>query len=308
MVDVEALCTRLALHVARLSGDKLLSQSIVPQVSLMHTKRHHPRTPVLYNPGLVILFQGSKIGYLGKRTFSYDPKNYLMLTVPLPFECETFATTEHPLAGIQISINTVMLQDLLMDMEEAGFTGQKDQSSGISSGVLDEDILCAAERLLDAMEKPLRAKVLGPQIIREILFMVLTSDNGGALQALVNRHTHFGQIAKALRRIESQYADNLSVELLASEVNMSISAFHHNFKAVTSTSPLQYLKTYRLHKARMMIMYDGLKASSAALCVGYESASQFSREFKRYFGVTPSDEMARAREGHSMTLADTLIR
>ncbi len=308
MENVEGLCANLAAQVARLSGDKLLSHSIVPQVSLMYTTRHHPRTPVLYNPGLVILFQGSKIGYLGKRTFSYDPKNYLMLTVPLPFECETFASAEQPLAGIQISINTVMLQDLLLDMEEAGFAGQKDQSSGISSGVLDEDILCAAERLLGVMERPLRAKVLGPQIIREILFLVLTSDNGGALQALVNRHTHFSQIAKALRRIESQYADNLSVELLASEVNMSVSAFHHNFKAVTSTSPLQYLKTYRLHKARMMMMYDGLKASSAALRVGYESASQFSREFKRYFGVTPSDEMARAREGHSMTLADTLIR
>jgi AraC-like DNA-binding protein len=274
----------------------------------MYTKQHHPRTPVLYNPGLVILFQGKKIGYLGKRTFSYDPKNYLMLTVPLPFECETFASAEQPMAGIQISINTVMLQDLLMDMEEAGFTGQKDQSSGISSGILDEDILCAAERLLDVMEHPLRAKVLGPQIIREILFRVLISDNGGALQALVNRHTHFGQIAKALRRIESQYADNLSVEVLASEVNMSVSAFHHNFKAVTSTSPLQYLKTYRLHKARMMMMYDGLKASAAALRVGYESASQFSREFKRYFGVTPSDEMARAREGYALTLVETMIK
>jgi len=308
MEHVERLCADLAAQVARLSSDKLLNHSGVPQVTLMYTKQHHPRTPVLYNPGLVILFQGKKIGYLGKRTFSYDPKNYLMLTVPLPFECETFASAEQPMAGIQISINTVMLQDLLMDMEEAGFTGQKDQSSGISSGVLDEDILCAAERLLDVMEHPLRAKVLGPQIIREILFRVLISDNGGALQALVNRHTHFGQIAKALRRIESQYADNLSVEVLASEVNMSVSAFHHNFKAVTSTSPLQYLKTYRLHKARMMMMYDGLKASAAALRVGYESASQFSREFKRYFGVTPSDEMARAREGYALTLVETMIK
>ena len=306
MEYVERLCSNLAAQVARMSSDKFLHHSTVPQVTLMYAEKHHPRTPVLYNPGIVILFQGSKVGYLGKRTFSYDPKNYLMLTVPLPFECETFASAEQPMAGIQISINTVMLQDLLMDMEEAGFSGQKDQSSGISSGVLDEDILCAAERLLDSMEKPLRAKVLGPQIIREILFMVLTSDNGGALQALVNRHTHFSQISKALRRIEAQYAENLSVELLASEVNMSVSAFHHNFKAVTSTSPLQYLKTYRLHKARMMMMYDGLKASAAALRVGYESASQFSREFKRYFGVTPSDEIARARENNALPLAETL--
>lgn len=307
MEHAEHLCSNLAAQVARMSSDKFFNHSAVPQVALMYAEKHQPRTPVLYNPGIVILFQGSKIGYLGKRTFAYDPKNYLMLTVPLPFECETFASAEQPMAGMQISINPTMLQDLLMDMEEAGFSGQKDHSSGINSGVLDEDILCAVERLLDAMEKPLRARVLGPQIIREILFIVLTSDNGGALQALVNRHTHFSQISKALRRIESQYADNLSVELLASEVNMSVSAFHHNFKAVTSTSPLQYLKTYRLHKARMMMMFDGLKASSAALRVGYESASQFSREFKRYFGVTPSDDIARARESNALPLAETLI-
>jgi AraC-like DNA-binding protein len=90
-----------------------------------------------------------------------------------------------------------------------------------------------------------------------------------------------------LKRIESQYTENLSVDQLAAEANMSVSAFHHNFKSVTSTSPLQYLKTYRLHKARMLMIHDGMKASAAAMRVGYESASQFSREFKRYFGMTP---------------------
>jgi len=194
-----------------------------------------------------------------------------------------------------------------MEMGDEGFAHQPDQSSGITSGLLDEDILCASERLLDVMDKPLRAKVLGPQIIREILFFILTSENGGALQALVNRHTHFSQIAKALRKIENQYAQPLSVEQLASDVNMSVSAFHHNFKAVTSTSPLQYLKNYRLHKARTMMIYDGVKASIAALSVGYESASQFSREFKRYFGVTPSDEIARMREGNSLSLSETVF-
>ncbi len=94
-------------------------------------------------------------------------------------------------------------------------------------------------------------------------------------------------ISRVLKRIENKYTENLSVEQLAAEANMSVSAFHHNFKSVTSTSPLQYLKNYRLHKARMMIIHDGMKASAAAMRVGYESASQFSREFKRYFGVTP---------------------
>jgi len=133
------------------------------------------------------------------------------------------------------------------------------------------------------------------QIIREILYYVLTGPCGGALLALVSRQTHFSLISRVLKRIENKYTENLSVEQLAAEANMSVSAFHHNFKSVTSTSPLQYLKNYRLHKARMMIIHDGMKASAAAMRVGYESASQFSREFKRYFGVTPGEDAARMR-------------
>ena len=106
---------------------------------------------------------------------------------------------------------------------------------------------------------------------------------------------HFSLISRVLKRIESQYTENLSVDELAAEANMSVSAFHHNFKSVTSTSPLQYLKSYRLHKARMMMIHDGMKASAAAIRVGYESPSQFSREFKRYFGVTPGEDAARIR-------------
>jgi len=115
------------------------------------------------------------------------------------------------------------------------------------------------------------------------------------LMALISRQTQFSQIVRALRRIEHNYTESLSVDLLAAEVNMSVSAFHHNFKAVTSTSPLQYLKSYRLHQARIMMLHDGLKASVAAMKVGYESASQFSREFKRFFGVTPGEEILRMR-------------
>lgn len=109
------------------------------------------------------------------------------------------------------------------------------------------------------MAKPLDARVLGPQIVREILYYVLRGACGASLQELVNRHTHFSQIAKALRRIENQYAESLNVEQLAGEVNMSVSAFHHNFKAVTNTSPLQYVKSYRLHKARLLMVHDGLR-------------------------------------------------
>ncbi|MHC7431286.1 helix-turn-helix transcriptional regulator [Klebsiella pneumoniae] len=154
--------------------------------------------------------------------------------------------------------------------------------------------------LPDVMERPLDARILGKQIVREILYYVLTGPCGGALLALVSRQTHFSLISRVLKHIESQYTENLSVDRLAAEANMSVSAFHHNFKAVTSTSPLQYLKNYRLHKARMLMIHDGMKASAAAMRVGYESPSQFSREFKRYFGLTPGEDAARIRTMQGM--------
>ncbi len=249
----------------------------------------------MYTPSVVIIFQGHKVGYLGSKVFQYDPKNYLILSVPLPFECETFASPEIPLAGISIQVDSQMLQDLMMTMGDDELEKPPGNTSGVNSAPLTEEMLCATERLLDVMSIARDARVLGPQIVREILYYVLCGSCGGALQALVNRHGHFNQITKTLRRIENHFADNLSVEQLAAEVNMSVSAFHHNFKAVTNTSPLQYLKSYRLHRARMMMLHDGLKASTAAIKVGYESASQFSREFKRYFGHTPSEGVAKQR-------------
>ncbi|MEY4476309.1 MAG: hypothetical protein RL248_2076 [Pseudomonadota bacterium] len=295
MVEVNHIQAQMAAKITLLVQSNGLTPSTVPRVKILYSTVHQPRTPVMYTPSVVILFQGHKVGYLGSKVFQYDPRNYLILTVPLPFECETFASPEKPLAGISIHIDSQILQDLLIDIGDDELDKPLGNSSGVNSAALTDEMLCATGRLLDVMSKPRDAKVLGPQIVREIIYYVLCGQCGGALQALVNRHGHFNQIIKTLRRIENHFADNLNVEQLATDVNMSVSAFHHNFKAVTNTSPLQYLKSYRLHRARMMMLHDGLKASTAAIKVGYESASQFSREFKRYFGHTPSEEVAKLR-------------
>lgn len=295
MVDVIDIQAQMADKIARLAQGDGLTPSTVSGVKILYSTVHQPRTPVMYTPSVVIIFQGHKVGYLGSKVFQYDPKNYLILSVPLPFECETFASPEIPLAGISIQVDSQMLQDLMMTMGDDELEKPPGNTSGVNSAPLTEEMLCATERLLDVMSIARDARVLGPQIVREILYYVLCGSCGGALQALVNRHGHFNQITKTLRRIENHFADNLSVEQLAAEVNMSVSAFHHNFKAVTNTSPLQYLKSYRLHRARMMMLHDGLKASTAVIKVGYESASQFSREFKRYFGHTPSEGVAKQR-------------
>ncbi|EBG4220760.1 AraC family transcriptional regulator [Salmonella enterica] len=291
----EAICLQLADKINHLkNNDKIISERLAG-IRLLYGVEPGPRTPVMYQPGIIFLFSGHKIGYINKRKFRYDANEYLLLTVPLPFECETWATPEVPLAGIRLDIDVLQLQELLMDIGEDERFQLPMAASGINSATLSDEILCAVERLLDVMERPLDARILGKQIIREIFYHVLMGPRGGALLALVSRQTHFSLISRVLKQIEMKYTENLNVEQLAAEANMSVSAFHHNFKAVTSTSPLQYLKSYRLHKARMMMIHDGMKASAAAMRVGYESASQFSREFKRYFGVTPGEDAARMR-------------
>lgn len=295
VMNREAICLQLADKINYLkSNDKICNERLAG-IRLLYGVEPGPRTPVMYQPGIIFLFSGHKIGYINEREFRYDANEYLLLTVPLPFECETWATPEVPLAGIRLDIDVLQLQELLMDIGEDERFQLPMAASGINSATLSDEILCAVERLLDVMERPLDARILGKQIIREILYHVLMGPRGGALLALVSRQTHFSLISRVLKQIEMKYTENLNVEQLAAEANMSVSAFHHNFKAVTSTSPLQYLKSYRLHKARMMMIHDGMKASTAAMRVGYESASQFSREFKRYFGITPGEDAARMR-------------
>ncbi|WP_194206880.1 AraC family transcriptional regulator [Superficieibacter sp. 1612_C1] len=291
----QEICQQLTEKINLLRNNEKSLSALLPDVRLLYGTQPGTRTPVMYQPGIVFLFSGHKIGYINERVFRYDANEYLLLTVPLPFECETYATPDIPLAGIRLNVDILQLQELLMDIGEDERFQPGESASGINSSVLTDEILCAAERLLDVMKRPLDARILGRQIIREILYHVLTGPRGGALLALVSRQTHFSLISRVLKRIESHYTENLSVDQLAAEANMSVSAFHHNFKSVTSTSPLQYLKSYRLHKARMLMIHDGMKASAAAMRVGYESASQFSREFKRYFGMTPGEDAARIR-------------
>ena len=271
----EEICALLTEKTKQLKNKEQNLRALLPDIQLLYGTQPYARTPVMYRPGIVFLFSGYKIGYINERTFRYDANEYLLLTVPLPFECETFATEEAPLAGLRLDVDILQLQELLMEIGEDTLFRPGIAESGINSATLSDEILCAAERLLDVMEHPLDARILGKQIIREMLYHVLTGPRGGALMALVSRQTHFSQISRVLKRIEGQYTETLSVDQLAAEANMSLSAFHHNFKSVTSTSPLQYLKAYRLHKARMMMVHDGLKASAAAMRVGYESASQF---------------------------------
>ena len=280
-----SLVTREGIHPTLLDG-----------VNLMRVSQPVPRMPVLYEPGIVIVGQGRKRGYLGDRVYTYDAGNYLVLSVPLPFECETEASREKPMLAVSIRVDLAVLAELLMKMDGGHRSGIPSMPQGIYSTKLDGNLSESTVRLLECLGNPVEARILGPQIVREITYRVLCGEQGGALRAAAALHSRFGQVNQALHRIHAEYARDLSVEELADTAGMSPSAFHQNFKSVTSTSPLQYLKTIRLHKARMLMAYEGLRAGIAAERVGYESSSQFSREFKRLFGTSPVEETERVRQ------------
>jgi len=270
------------------------SPSNLAGVQFIRSNKPFPRMPVVYEPSIVIVGQGRKTGYLGNQVYKYDPFNYLVLSVPLPFECETQATPEEPYLAVSVEVDPVKVGELLIEMDDDSGTGIA-VPPGICSTPLTDELISATVRLLECLKTRLDSRILGPHIVREIIYRVLYGEQGGALRALAVRHSRFSQIARVLRRIHAEYDKELDIEFLAGEANMSISTFHHNFKAVTSSSPLQYMKSIRLHKALMLMIRDGLNASAAAGKVGYESASQFSREFKRSFGNSPADEAARLR-------------
>lgn len=254
----------------------------------------------MYEPMIYIMGQGRKRGFLGGETLRYDPDNYLVLSVPVPLECEFEATPEEPILAVKIAVEPTMLLEMLVDLEEPNGSIPR----GIYATPLTTELSGAVIRLLECMRSPSDSRVLGRQTVREIVYRVLRGEQGGALRAMASRNDQFMRIARVLRHIHSDYSRPLATEEMARLAGMSVSTFHSNFKAVTATSPLQYVKSIRLHRARVLMVQAEHNASSAAAAVGYESASQFGREFKRFFGASPGEERDRwirqsANEGAS---------
>ena len=294
-LELQAINCRMTSLLGALATLEGIHPTMLDGVQLMRASHPIRRMQVLYDPGIVIVGQGRKRGYLGDQVFTYDAHNYLVLSVPLPFECETEASPELPMLAVSIRVDLAVLSELLMKMDGTPGSATPAMPQGIYSTKLDAQLSETTVRLLECLGDPAEARILGPQIVREITYRVLCGQQGGALRAAAALYSRFGQVSRTVQRIHAEYARGLTVEQLAETAGMSASAFHQNFKAVTSTSPLQYLKTIRLHKARMLMVHEGLRAGMAAVRVGYESSSQFSREFRRLFGASPIEETARVR-------------
>jgi AraC-like DNA-binding protein len=288
---IEKNSRRMVALLGKLATQDGTRESYLDGVKLLRMSCAVCRTPVMYEPCIVIVAQGRKRGYLGDQRFVYDARHYLTLTVPLPFECETEMGEDGPFLGVAVRIDLAVLGELVMRMGNAAHAEAKESS--VTATAMDAALSDAAVRLLEAMQSKTDAAVLGPGVVREILYRVLCGRRGGALHSLLGMDGTRMQMHRILHRMHNDYAQRLDVARLAQEAGMSVSALHHHFKALTETSPLQYLKTVRLHKARMLMTQERVGASVAADRVGYESASQFSREFKRMFGFSPVEETQR---------------
>jgi len=248
-----------------------------------------PRAPLIYKAGLVLILQGNKTGYLGDQVFCYNPDQYLVLTVPLPFDCDKNASPDNPLLGLLIDIEHTYLFGMIDLMEFDTKVPAKAISLGVAPTQLHAEMRDAVQRLISALCSRAASQAIGPGIIREILFHALNGPHGTALRALAQSDTHAERIARSITHIREEFAQPITVEDLADLAGMSTPVFHRAFRNMTGSSPLQYLKATRLNRAKGLIVAEGTPVGEAARQVGYENTAHFSRAFRKHFGVSARD-------------------
>jgi AraC-like DNA-binding protein len=291
---------RIVTLLRALAPDEGYNLTALPSVRILRSDRALSRTPVLYDPGIVIVCQGRKRGYFGDQLYLYDEHQYLAVSVPVPFTMETDATRERPLLALYLHLDFTMAAELAAQIDREGTAEQVQAPQSMMSTPMDDAMQSSVLRLLEAMHRPLEAAVLGQGLLRELYFRVLTGPQGSSMREALSMRGQFGRIGKSLRLIHAGYAQSLDVAQLAEEAGMSVPSFHSHFKAITQVSPMQYLKSTRLHQARLLMLRQDLTAEAAGHAVGYTSPSQFSREFKRLFGLTPAAETRRMRDSFAI--------
>lgn len=291
---------RMATLLRALAPEEGYNLTSLPDVRILRSDCALTRTPVLYDPGIVIVCQGCKRGYFGDQVYLYDEQHYLAVAVPVPFTMETDATPKHPLLAIYMHLDFRVAAELMIQIDRQHLPTPADAPQSMMSSPMDAALRTSVLRFLEAMNQPLDAAILGPALMRELYFRVLTGAQGSAMRAALAMQGQFGKIGKALHRIHATYGQPLDLPQLATEAGMSVPTFHSHFKAITRTSPMQYVKSTRLHQARLLMVRQGITAEAASYAVGYASPSQFNREFKRLFGLTPAAETKRMLESFAI--------
>lgn len=243
-----------------------------------------------------VIAEGSKEILLGDRRFTYDSDHYLITTAALPVASRIIeATPDRPFLSVLLPLDPALIGSAMTEVEHPAPPKQQSMTA-IDVGVLDPELLDAVLRLVRLIDAPDLARILAPMVVREIVFRLLMGEQAGRLRQLAATAGATSQITQAIVRIRREFDRPMRMDELAQELGMSTSAFHYHFKQVTAMSPLQFQKQLRLQEARRLMLGEGYDAATAGYRVGYDDASYFNREYKRFFGEPPMRDVIRLRE------------
>ncbi len=284
---IEAVRASLAECVARWTEGVNQFATAIPNLTFFRREAPTEPTSCLVEPSVALVVQGAKRALLGEDTYRYDIHRFLITSLDLPAVMQIIdASPEKPYLGLALKLDLRVVAELMV---QGRLTPPRDFASGrgMVLGATTLPMLSAFNRLLALLDEPGAIPVLAPLIQREIHYRLLVSDQGARLWQIASAGSQSHRIARAIDWLKSNFSQPLRIDELAAGVQMSASAFHHHFRLLTAMSPLQYQKWLRLNEARRLMLSEHLDASTAAFQVGYESSSQFSREYSRQFGAPP---------------------
>jgi len=291
--DLPYLRQRMSELIARHVGDDALGSSAIPGVTLH--QRTTPSAPMahLHEPSLCVIASGGMRVVADDETYLSDADHVLLAAVELPTHMLVTAASEaEPFRSLRIAIDLEMARELIMEIDlRMAVVGPRGR--GVAAAPVTPELAGSTLRLLELLDTPADIPILAPAIQREVLYRVLTGPSGARMRRVVLSATRVGRATKAVRWVRENYTRPFHVNELAATMGMGVSTLHRHFQTLTSMSPLQFQKHLRLHEARRLLLNERLDVATAAIRVGYESVTQFSREYKRVFGASPRADIRR---------------
>ena len=286
----------LARSISRVLDRGEQAAGAVP--GLMLFRQDAPTEPqsFMYEPSICMVAQGRKRVFLGEDSYVYDANNYLVSSLHMPGVVHILeASPEEPYIGLALRLDQREIAQLVLDSRLPPAPEQAPRR-GMATGQTNAPLLAAFQRLIDLAGEERDIPIMAPLIQREILYRLLTGEQGDRLRQMVSTGTRTHQIAQAIAWLSAHFRSAFSIDELAARVHMSSSTFYHHFRSMTAVSPLQFQKQLRLQEARRLMLEDGMEAATAAFEVGYESPSQFNREYNRLFGAPPLRDITSYRK------------
>ena len=297
---LEVAVEALGKSIARWTDKSDQRTTPIPGLSLYRRDEPTQPTSVMYEPRICMIAQGAKRVLLGDDTYVYNALHFLITSVDLPTFVQVInASREKPYLGLILRLDQREISQLMVD-SNLPLPHPQQSSRAMATGEVTLPLLAAFQRLIDLLDEPKDIPILAPIIQREIYYRLLVGDQGTRLRQIASAGSQSHQIARAIDWLKGNFAQPLRIDDLATQVNMSTSTFHHHFRALTAMSPLQYQKWLRLNEARRLMLIENQDATTAAFQVGYESPSQFSREYNRLFGNSPLRDVTNLRQMTAM--------